>query len=99
MLITTPYKEGDIVSIKVTSGEEIIAKLVDESDDRLTVTKPFALVPGQGGGLGMMPWVLSIAPDQKIQINKNTTMLVHKTEDGISKQYLEQTTGLTMVTK
>jgi len=25
--------------------------------------------------------------------------LVHKTEDGISKQYLEQTTGLTMVTK
>lgn len=99
MLISTPYKDGDIVSIKVTSGEEIIAKLVEEKDNSIIVTKPFALVPGQGGGLGMMPWVLSISPDQKISINTNTVMLLHKTEEGIGKQYLEQTTGLTMITK
>ena len=98
MLIQTPYKEGDIVSIKVTSGEEVLAKLVEEKDDVIVITKPFALVPGQQG-LGMMPWVLSVNPDSKISINKNTMMLIHKTEEGISKQYLEQTTGLTMVTK
>jgi hypothetical protein len=99
MLITTPYKNGDIVSLKVTSGEEILAKLVEEKDDVIIVTKPFALVPGQGGGLGMMPWILSIEPGQNISINKNTIMLLHKTEEGIGKQYIEQTTGLTMITK
>lgn len=97
MLITTPYKEGDIISIKVTSGEEVIAKLVEEGPEKIVITKPFALVPGQQG-LGMMPWVLSVEPDQKIALNINTIMLVHKTQDGISKQYLEQTTGLKMVT-
>jgi len=99
MLIETPYKSGDIISLKVTSGEEVLAKLVEEKDDVIIISKPFALVPGQGGGLGMMPWVLSVNPDSKMSINKNTTMLIHKSDEGISKQYLEQTTGLTMITK
>ena len=29
MLIETPYKENDIVSIKLSSGEEIVGKLVE----------------------------------------------------------------------
>jgi len=99
MIIQTPHKAGDIISLKVTSGEEIICKLVEETDNVLIVSKPFALVPGGQGGLGMMPWILSINPDTKVTINKNTIMLNQKTDDGISKQYLEQTTGLTMVTK
>jgi hypothetical protein len=98
MLITTPYKEGDIVSFKVTSGEEIIAKLIEEEPSGIVVTKPFALVPNNQG-LGMMPWIMSISPGEKIRVNTSTIMLVHKTEEGISKQYLETTTGLTMVTK
>ena len=32
MLIDTPYKNGDIVSIKLNSGEEVIAKLEEETN-------------------------------------------------------------------
>ena len=98
MLIEAPYKENDIVSIKLITGEELIAKLVKEDADKIQVSKPFALVPGQTG-LGMMPWVLSVSPEAKITINTKTIILIHKTEEGISKQYVEQTTGLTMITK
>lgn len=98
MLIEAPYKEHDIVSIKLITGEELIAKLVEEKDDFIKLSKPFALVPGQSG-LGMMPWVLSVSPEANIKINMSTVILIHKTEEGISKQYVEQTTGLTMITK
>lgn len=98
MLIEAPYKTGDIVSLKLITGEELIARLEKEEADKIQLSKPFALVPGQAG-LGMMPWVLSVSPDSKITINMSTVILLHKTEEGISKQYVEQTTGLTMITK
>ena len=97
MLIQTPAKPQDIITIKLTSGEELIAKFEEEDDGSLTVGKPFALVPNQQG-LGMVPWIMSTNPDTKVSINKNTVVCFLKTDDGIGKQYLQQTTGLTMVT-
>lgn len=97
MLIQTPAKPQDIITIKLTSGEELIAKLEEDGEGSMTVSKPFALVPNQQG-LGMVPWIMSASPDSKVTLNKNTVVCFLKTDDGIGKQYLQQTTGLTMVT-
>lgn len=97
MLIQTPAKPQDIITIKLTSGEELIAKMEEDKDTEVIVSKPFALVPNQQG-LGMVPWIMSANPDTKVSINKNTVVCLLKTDDGIGKQYFQQTTGLTMVT-
>lgn len=97
MLIETPIQEQDIVSFKLVSGEEIIARVESFSDDSYSVTKPFALVPSQQG-LGLMPFVLSVSPDSKLVINKTAVVCFSKTEKGIATQYMQQTTGIAMVT-
>jgi hypothetical protein len=45
MLIETQYQVGDVVSIKLSSGEEMIARLDSETDENVTLAKPYILVP------------------------------------------------------
>jgi len=40
MIIETPYKVGDTVSIKLTSGEEVVARLEEEKDASFILHKP-----------------------------------------------------------
>ena len=46
MLIEAQYKVGDVVSIKLSSGEEMIARFEDENEDVVTVAKPYILISG-----------------------------------------------------
>ncbi len=40
MIIEAPYKVGDVVSIKLSSGEEMIAKLEEETATHISLNKP-----------------------------------------------------------
>jgi len=50
MLIETPYKNGDTISLKLSSGEEVVARLEEERDDTLKLSKPLMLTPTQETG-------------------------------------------------
>jgi len=93
MLIETPYKNGDTVSIKLTSGEEIVARLEQESDTEFVLHKPMALVAGQQG-LGMAPFMFSVSPDAKFHLRVQAVSCLAKTEKELASQYTQQTTGL-----
>jgi hypothetical protein len=47
MLIETPYKVGDVITIKLTSGEELVGKFEADDDTKIKVNKPLTLVAGQ----------------------------------------------------
>ena len=53
MLVTNKYAEDDIVTFKIVNGDEIVAKIVEESDDAFTVMKPCTVMPSQQG-LGLL---------------------------------------------
>ncbi len=53
MLVTNKYAEDDIVTFKIVNGDEIVAKIVEESDDAFTVIKPCTVMPSQQG-LGLL---------------------------------------------
>ena len=57
MLIETPYKVGDTVSFKLTSGEEIVARLEAEEPGVYTLKRPMTMV-AQQSGLGLAPLCL-----------------------------------------
>jgi len=40
MLIEAPYKIGDVVSLKLSSGEEILGRLESEDTNNYTLKKP-----------------------------------------------------------
>lgn len=93
MLIQVPYKEGDVVSIKLSSGEEMVANLVKETETSVTVTKPLMLVAGDGG-MGLAPYMFTVAPDSKYELRLNSIITVVKTAEDTAKMYTTQTSGI-----
>ena len=77
MIIETPYKVGDVVSIKLNNGEEIIARLDESKSDKLKLSKPMALVATEGG-VGFAPFMFTITPDTKIEVSINSIICVVK---------------------
>ena len=70
MLIETPYTNGDVVSIKLSSGEEMIARLDSENDTNVIVSKPYILIAAQNG-MALAPYMFTVTPDTKIKLKIN----------------------------
>ena len=96
MMIETPYKVGDTVSLKLSSGEEIVGRLDDESTTKFTLKKPMVLIMGSEG-LGLAPYMYSVSPDAKFQLLAATVSCIAKTETDIAKQYVSTTSSIQMV--
>lgn len=93
MLIETPYKVGDTVSLKLTSGEEVVARLEEEGPTQVVLHKPLMLT-ATGQGIGLAPFMFTVAQDAKIKMNLNNVLCIHKTVDEMAKQYISNTTGI-----
>jgi hypothetical protein len=95
MLIETPYKVGDTISLKLSSGEEIVARLDAEDSTYFTLKKPMVLIM-QEKGLGLAPFMFSVDPSNKFMMRTSSVSCVSKTQTDIANQYVATTTGLTI---
>jgi hypothetical protein len=93
MIIETPYKVGDVVSIKLSSGEEMIAKLEEETATHISVNKPLILVAAETG-IGLSPFMFTVSPDAKVRVNINSIICIVKSAKDADNTYIQQTTGL-----
>lgn len=93
MLLNIPYKNGDVVSLKLASGEEIIGRLEEEKGPDMILTKPMMIAATQEG-LGLAPFMFSTPGDAKFTINRSNVLCATKSADGFAKQYIEGTTGI-----
>lgn len=94
MLINKGFSTGDIVSIKLINGDEIIARFEEETTDEVTITKPLALTLG-GGGLGMIPWMF-LGSKETISIKKTHMFVLVPSKKDAASQYMEGTTGIAL---
>lgn len=95
MLIQTPYKIGDVVSIKLSSGEEMVAKLEQEGEKTINVSKPTMLIASEGG-MGMAPFMFTVSMDSKFELQLSGIICIVKTEEETAKMYTEQTSGIAL---
>ena len=95
MLIETPYTNGDVVSIKLSSGEEMIARLDSETDTNVILSKPYILIAAQNG-MALAPYMFTVTPDTKIKLKINNIICVVKSAKDASDMYIKQSTGLTV---
>ena len=93
MLIDVPYRKGDCISLKLTSGEEVIGRLEEEKTDSIVVSKPMMIAATQEG-LGLAPFMFSVGPSAKFVLKMTNILCVVKSDDEFSKQYLQNTTGI-----
>jgi len=96
MLINKGIAEGEVVTIKTTAGEEIVAKLVEETPMGVTVSKPLCLTATKDG-VGLVPFLFTTDPDKDVTISKNSIMVLAPTIKDAADRYTEQTTGIKLV--
>jgi hypothetical protein len=93
MLINKGITVGEVVTIKTTAGEEIVAKLVEENPMAITVSKPLVLTASQKG-IALVPFLFTTSPDANITINRATVMVLAPTDKDASDTYIQNTTGI-----
>ena len=93
--IEKDFKENDVVSFKLSSGEELLTRFVKMDGENYVVKNPMVLVAGPQG-LGMQNFMLSVKPDGQFTLQDKNIMCVKSTEEELAKQFMEQTSGLTL---
>jgi hypothetical protein len=93
MLINKGIAEGEVVTIKTTAGEEIVAKLVSDGPMTVTVSRPLCLTATKDG-IGLVPFLFTVDDKIDININKNTIMVLAPTIKDAADTYLEKTSGI-----
>lgn len=95
MLITkTHYAKGDVISIKLITGEELIARLEDETETTMVIKNPLAITVG-GQGVGMIPWVL-LGDAKKCTLLRSHVVAAVVTKKEAADQYTQSTSGIAL---
>ena len=84
---------GQTLTIKVTSGEELVAKVVEIEGQYVVLSNPVSIIPSQRG-VGLQPSMFTADPDSLVRINTNNVTLYAPTEDGVKMKYIEAITGI-----
>jgi hypothetical protein len=93
MLIDRGIVEGGVVTFKLTSGEEIVAKLVEDGAAYYKLSRPMVIGMGQQGP-GLMPYLFTVHPDKDVKLNKSVVAMAEATDEQFAKQFLQSTTGI-----
>ena len=93
MLIGKQYATDDIISLRLTSGDEVIGKYISEDMSSYTLSKPMML-SATPKGVGLVPVMMTVNPDRNMNVNKATVICTGETVKEIADQYTFQTTGI-----
>ena len=84
---------GKVYTFKLNSGEELIAKVVAQSDNTVSFEHPVSVAPGPQG-MGLVPSMFTADPDAEIKLNSNSVSIYALTDDAVKMKYIEATTGI-----
>lgn len=95
MILEKPIQQGSVITVKLISSEELLARYESETDQYITVSKP-AVLTVQGQSMGMVPWMVS-APNRNVKINKAAVVTFVAADEDIAKSFTEATSSIKMV--
>jgi hypothetical protein len=82
-----------VYTIKIANGDEIVAKITEETDSTYTINKPLTVVPGPQG-IQMILSLFTANPDKTATLNKTQISLIAPSREEVCDSYLEATTGI-----
>ena len=91
---------GQVLTFKINSGEELIAKVVGAvpGGQFIELSDPVSIAPSQHG-MGLVPSMFTADPKETIRLNTTSISLYALTEDSVKMKYIEATTGITVPDK
>lgn len=95
MLIDRGVSEGEVITLKLTSGEELVGKLVEDGPAYYKISRPL-VIGHTPKGPGLMPYLFTVNPEKDIKILKTAVTVAEATDKDFANQYLQGTTGITL---
>lgn len=92
-MLVQSFKYNEIVSMKLTTGEEIVAKFMEIDDSGYRVNKPLVLAV-TANGPSLTPFLFTASIDNDLVIPKNAVIAMASTEKQTAGQYIKGTTGI-----
>ena len=93
MLEKTGYSKDTVVSFKIVNGDEIVAKIVEETHDGFVISKPTTVMPSQKG-LALMQSLFTSDVNKNITLDKRHVMMHSPTVKDVEDYYIQTTTGI-----
>lgn len=87
------FKPGEVYTIKISNGDELVAKVVKFVDNVVLIEKPLLVIPGPQG-LQMMQGLFTGDPKAEVELNANMVIMLSPTRQEIRDSYIEATTGI-----
>ena len=76
--------------MRMWSGEDVIADLIEEKDDSVVIANPIVAVPAGNGQMGFAPWSpLLKGKDEELEVTKKYIVYIADTQEQIEEQYNE----------
>lgn len=79
--------------MKLASGEELVAKVVNVHSDYIEVSEPVSVAPGPQG-MGLVPSLFTADHSKPITVNTRNISMHAITDEPVRVKYIEATTGL-----
>ena len=79
----------DVKLLRIVTGEEVIAELLSETEETITVQNGLVVIP-TNNGVGFAPWATVISKeDPEITISKTHVVYVAEVQEDVCKKYNE----------
>jgi hypothetical protein len=95
MLISKGVTEGEVITLKLTSGEELVAKLIEDGPVYYKLSRPMVIGMGEKGP-GLMPYLFTVNPEAEVKLQKSTVTVAEPTDAVFAKQFIQSTTGIAL---
>ena len=89
---------NEIYTIKLSTGEEIVTRIISQDPAGLTIENPILCVISPQG-LQMMPGLFSANMDKNVRLNSSSWALIADTRDDVRNSWIQATTGIAPVSK
>ena len=74
--------------MRMWSGEDVVADLIEEKDDSVVICNPIVAVPANNGQIGFAPWSpLLKGKNEELEITKKYIVYIAETQPEIEQQY------------
>jgi hypothetical protein len=98
-LLQDKFNTNEVITIKLTSGEEVIGYYVEHDHLGITLRKPVVLVTTGDGHIGLAPYLMSsnyLQSGDNINFSATGVIATVKTNKQFSDTFTQQMSGLNL---
>lgn len=93
MFVNSTIQNGTIISMKLTSGDEVIAKVVSQGTGIVCVSKPIVLVMTPNG-VAFMSFMIGADDNAQLTFNTDQILVMTPAREELKNAYIENTSGI-----